>query len=283
MIIKGTEVYKETVKVILPPSIKKRGIICAGVDVGSQSTDVALVNDEGEVLSYSIKLTGYNGEKTARESLNECLEKARIKFEEIASIVSTGYGRNRVSFANEQVTEITCHARGALSFFPNTRSVIDIGGQDSKAIRLDHNGKVIDFAMNDKCAAGTGRFLENMARVLELDIEEMVNLGLKSKSEIKISSLCTVFAESEVISLIHQGKAIEDIINGLFKAIASRVAPLLKRLGVVEEVTMTGGVAKNKGVVQAMERELGKKINIPPEPQIIGAIGAAIVAMTKIA
>lgn len=270
-------------KVQLPPEIcRGKGTICAGIDVGSQSTDAVLIGDSGQIYSYSIRDTSYDVTKSARLVYEECLEKAGIKKEDVAMVISTGYGRERVDFADERITEITCHARGAKALFSETRSIIDIGGQDSKAIRINDDGRIIDFTMNDKCAAGTGRFLENMARVLDLSIQDMVKMGLSAGEEVKISSMCTVFAESEVISLIHQGKTREAIIKGLFRAIAARVSPMMKRLGLVDEVTMTGGVAKNKGVVEAMKEEIGKKINVPEEPQIVGALGASIIALSKV-
>ena len=176
------------------------------------------------------------------------------------------------------ITEITCHARGAFFVHPETRTVIDIGGQDSKVIRLDGQGRNVDFQMNDKCAAGTGRFLEVMAHALEVKLEDLGGLSLSAPRTIQISSMCTVFAESEVVSLIAENQPKEVIIRGLHDAIADRILGLVRRVGVEEKVTLTGGVAKNEGVVRALEERLAVKLFVPPEPQIIGALGAALLA-----
>jgi len=192
--------------------------------------------------------------------------------------VSTGYGRNSVDFADKAITEITCHAAGAYFQDPAVRSVIDIGGQDSKAISMDDAGRVNDFVMNDKCAAGTGRFLEVMARALEVDLDAFGEMSLKADTPAAISSLCTVFAESEVISLIARGEKRENIIAGIHESIGSRVLAMAKRVGVTEPVMMTGGVAKNIGVVKALENRAGVSIKVSPNAQINGAIGAALLA-----
>lgn len=250
-----------------------------GLDIGATASKAVVVNENGEIVSWAVVPTGYDSEKVARKLFERVLEKAGLTSSQIERTVSTGYGRMRVNWAEKNVTEITCHAKGAYHIFPETRTIIDIGGQDSKAIKIDANGKVIDFAMNDKCAAGTGRFLENMARVLELSLEQMTELAFKAKESLEISSICTVFAESEVVSLIHQGKDRNSIIKGLFDAIVSRVIPLASRIGIEREVTLTGGVAMNRGVVDAVKRALGFDVNLPENPQIVGAFGAAIVAL----
>ncbi|MCU0845994.1 MAG: acyl-CoA dehydratase activase, partial [Spirochaetes bacterium] len=197
---------------------------------------------------------------------------------EVDRIVATGYGRNSVSFADSSITEITCHAAGAHYLNPRIRSIIDIGGQDSKTISVDDAGRVKDFAMNDKCAAGTGRFLEVMARALEVDLDEFGTLSLRSVNPSKISSLCTVFAESEVISLISKGEIRDNIIAGIHESIAARVVAMAKRVGVVPPIMMTGGVAKNRGVVDALEKKLGSPIEVSASAQENGAIGAAVLA-----
>jgi predicted CoA-substrate-specific enzyme activase len=191
-------------------------------------------------------------------------------------IVSTGYGRVSIPFADKSVTEISCHAKGARYFCPHVRTILDIGGQDSKAIRLSETGEVEDFVMNDKCAAGTGRFLEAMARTLELDISELGPVSLKSQETVEISSMCTVFAESEVISLIAQNKEKADIAKGVHRAIAGKACSLLSRVGGEPTYMMTGGVAKNQGVVQAVEEKLGAKLFLCKDPEIVGAVGAAL-------
>ena len=198
--------------------------------------------------------------------------------EQIRSTITTGYGRAGIAFRERDVTEITCHAKGAHFLDAGVRTVIDIGGQDSKIIRLDEKGGVRDFAMNDKCAAGTGRFLEMMAHSLGLTLEEMSKMGLKSGEEITISSMCSVFAQSEVVSLIAAGKRPEDIVRGLDRSVAAKVTALAGRSGLEREWMMTGGVAKNPGVVAAIEERLGGKVVLPDEPEICGALGAALIA-----
>ncbi len=263
-------------------------MITAGIDIGSVSTEVVLAGEENEILSYVVLPSQIDVEKTANEALDVALEKASLTRENIDYTVATGYGRNNVPFADKSVTEITCHAQGAHHFFPNTRTIIDIGGQDSKAIaimtRKNNKTKVVDFMMNDKCAAGTGRFLEVMAGVLDVDINDMGALSQKSSQETSISSMCTVFAESEVISLIHQKLPKEDIISGLHSAIARKVLSLVQRVPIEEEITLTGGVMKNIGVCEKLMEELApKKVNLPDEPQIAGALGAAIIAKKHVA
>jgi predicted CoA-substrate-specific enzyme activase len=230
----------------------------AGIDIGSVSTEVVILGDES-IRGFSVLDSQVDIEKTAEEALHIALDTAQLSRKDIAYAVATGYGRNNVPYANKQVTEITCHAVGAHYLFPNTRTIIDIGGQDSKAIALVADGpggpRVVDFCMNDKCAAGTGRFLEVMARVLDVDIRDLGPLSQKSTREIHISSMCTVFAESEIISLIHQKYAKEDIIGGLHTAIARKVLSLVQRLDIREDVTLTGGVMKNHGVVEKLQQE----------------------------
>jgi predicted CoA-substrate-specific enzyme activase len=197
---------------------------------------------------------------------------------DLDGIVATGYGRTAVGFADKQVTEITCHARGVCHMIPDVRTVIDIGGQDSKAMRLDEEGRVADFVMNDKCAAGTGRFLEVMARALEVPLDDLGFLALASLNPCPISSLCTVFAESEVVFLRGEGRAREDIAAGIHGAIASRVAAMLSQMGLEETVALTGGVARNSGVVRALCDELQLAVRVPERPQLTGALGAALIA-----
>ncbi len=248
-----------------------------GIDVGSVSAE-ALILKDGKILAYSILETGANSRKAAERALEEALKKAGISRAEVGPIVATGYGRISVDFASRQVTEISCYARGINFLYPEVRMVIDIGGQDSKAILVGKNGRVLDFVMNDKCAAGTGRFLEVMAKAMEVNVKELGEISLRSRNPAEISSTCTVFAESEVVSLIAKGVPVEDIAAGIHKAIARRVGAMAKRIGVVPPVAFAGGVAKNLGVVKALEEELGVKLIVPEEPQIIGALGAALLA-----
>ena len=252
-------------------------MIFAGIDIGSISTETVILQDN-QILSSSILPTGAKSRMAAERSLASALEQIGLGQGELAAIVTTGYGRASYPSATKRITEITCHARGAFFVYPETRTVIDIGGQDSKVIRLDEKGRNVDFQMNDKCAAGTGRFLEVMAHALEVKLEELGKLSRSAQRTIKISSMCTVFAESEVVSLIADNQPQEVIIRGLHDAIADRVLSMVRRVGVEEKVTLTGGVAKNEGVVLALEERLGVKVFVPPEPQIIGALGAALLA-----
>ena len=252
-------------------------MITVGIDVGSITTKAAIVAD-GELRLSKICSTGYDAKKAAKMVFDQILESLKIKQSDIQGVVSTGYGRNSVSFANKAITEITCHAAGAYYIDPDVRSVIDIGGQDSKVILLNDNGRVLDFAMNDKCAAGTGRFLEVMARALEVELEHFGKMSLNAQSPSSISSLCTVFAESEVISLIAKGEKRENIVAGIHDAIGARVASMAKRVKIVSPVMMSGGVAKNMGLVKALEKRLKQEILIAESAQVVGAIGAALLA-----
>lgn len=249
--------------------------------MGALTTKIVLLTERKEMLGYSILPNGANVKKLAQVVFDQALEHAHLSRNDITYIVSTGYGRRIVPFANSEVTEITCHGKGAYWFCPEVRTVIDIGGQDSKAIRVDSKGLVTNFAMNDKCAAGSGRFLEVMAHALEVKLEDMGELSLQAKKALNISSTCTVFAESEVISLLTEGHSVKDILAGLHLSISKRVVGLVERVGIAERVAMTGGVAKNIGVVKAIESLLGITLIIPEEPQIVGALGAALVAAEK--
>ena len=253
-------------------------MITAGIDIGSITTKAAVMAD-GKLLGTRVIFTGYNSEAAGRRVFEELLDELRLDPSAVRKIISTGYGRNSVTFVNKSMTEIICHGAGAHYLNPGVRSIIDIGGQDSKVIVIDEKGKVKNFAMNDKCAAGTGRFLEVMARALEVDLDGFGAISLKAGSPSKISSLCTVFAESEVISLISKGERRENIIAGIHESIAARVAAMANRVGIVPPVVMTGGVAKNRGVVKAMEKKLGVSIDVSPYAQVNGAIGAAVLAM----
>jgi predicted CoA-substrate-specific enzyme activase len=252
-------------------------MITVGIDVGSITAKAALIKD-GKLLGESVIPTGYNAERAGQKVFEEIISNLRIDPGSIQNIIATGYGRNSVTFADRAVTEITCHAAGAHFVNPSVRSIIDIGGQDSKAIVIDENGKVIDFAMNDKCAAGTGRFLEVMARALEVDLNEFGSFSRRAVQPATISSLCTVFAESEVISLIANGEKRENIIAGIHKSISARVMAMAGRIGLTAPIMMTGGVAKNSGVVRALEEKCSSVIEVSSKAQVIGAIGAALIA-----
>jgi predicted CoA-substrate-specific enzyme activase len=254
-------------------------MVTAGVDIGSRTTKAVIVDGQDKVLADAIDLTGIRPATTGQAVLRQACEKVSISREDIRRIVVTGYGRVSADFADKTITEITCHAKGVHFLAPSVNTVIDIGGQDSKVIKLDEMGKVADFAMNDRCAAGTGKFLELTARALETDLENFGALYEKSKKPCSISSVCTVFAESEVISLLAEGNALEDIVSGLHQAIAKRVGNMALRLGVEEDVAFTGGVAKNTGVVGALEEELMVEFHpLSYSPQLAGALGAAMLA-----
>ena len=255
-----------------------------GVDLGSLSCDAVLMDHDGTILAASVVPTGARNREAIARATQEVLDIARISENEIKAIVSTGYGRDRVEGRLAAVTEITCHARGAVALLPGTQVLIDIGGQDSKAIRLDGEGRVLDFAMNDKCAAGTGRFLEAMARALQVDIEELCELDRGASKNLTLSSMCTVFAESEVVSLIAEGVEVKEIVAGLNRAIASRITALVKRVApdvAGLKVAMSGGVARNHGVVRALSSALNTKVSVPQQPDTVGALGAALVARER--
>ncbi len=246
----------------------------AGVDIGSTMTKVVIVSDKLE--ASLIGPTGPEHRKLANKVMEEALKEANLEFNNIAYIVATGYGRINVPFADKQVTEITCHAKGLHSLLPTVRTVIDIGGQDSKGIKIKE-GKVIDFVMNDKCAAGTGRFLEVIADALGVPLKNLGELSLQAKNTIAISNTCTVFAEHEIISQLAAGAQINDLIAGIHDAVATRVFSMVKKLKVDKDVAVTGGGAKNIGIVKALENKFGFPLLVPPEPLITGALGAALV------
>ena len=252
-----------------------------GLDIGSLVTKIVLVDKNKQMLDWRQNRSTYDFKKVGRDLFKDILTKNNLSRSDVF-IMSTGYGRNTIEFADDRITEISAHARGAQYFYPEARSVIDIGGQDSKAILISRkNGNVIDFQMNDKCAAGTGRFLEVMSNALEIPIDNMGMLALESHKPASISSTCTVFAESEVISLFAQGSLKKDIAAGIHKSIAKRVASMAKRIGVESLLVFTGGVARNVAVKKYLEKELGFEIVRPEYPQLAGAIGAALIAMEK--
>ncbi len=246
----------------------------AGVDIGSTMTKIVILGDGFDVSL--IGPTGPEHRKLANKVMGEALQKAALRFEDLTYIVATGYGRLNVPFADKQVTEITCHAKGLYSILPTVRTVIDIGGQDSKGIKIQA-GKVVDFVMNDKCAAGTGRFLEVIADALGVPLGKLGDLSLKSENAAAISNTCTVFAEHEVISQLAAGISINDLIAGVHDAIAARAFSLTNKLKVERDVAVTGGGAKNIGLVRALENRFGFPLLVPPEPLITGALGAAII------
>ncbi|MDH7601892.1 MAG: acyl-CoA dehydratase activase [Armatimonadota bacterium] len=253
--------------------------IVVGIDIGSLSTDVVVLRCK-DVLSYSIVPTLASSKDAAERGYREALEKANLSPEDISRVVATGYGRHSTALAHKAVTEITCHALGARHLYPEARTVIDIGGQDSKVIKLAPDGRVEDFVMNDKCAAGTGRFLEVMARSLDVPLESLGELSARAVRDVRITATCTVFAESEVVALVARGVPKEEIVRGLHRAIAERIAGMVLRLRAQPPFVMTGGVAKNTGVVAALREVLSSDVLVPSEPQIVGALGAALVAQS---
>jgi predicted CoA-substrate-specific enzyme activase len=252
----------------------------AGVDVGAATAKAVILNDQA-IIGFAVIPTGYDVTAAAGEVAGKALDKAGVTMEDLTYVISTGYGRNAVEFSNKAVTEIICHAKGVHWTIPQAATVIDIGGQDSKVIGIGKDGIVSNFVMNDKCAAGTGRFLEVMAGILNVDINEMGPISMKGLEPCAISSTCTVFAESEMVTLRAQGCTRENIISGIHKAMSHRVAIMGKSVGFQNEVVFTGGVAKNIGIQKALEKEITCEIKIPEEPQIMGALGAALMARAE--
>lgn len=251
----------------------------AGIDSGSTSTDVVILDGDKNIVATLIASTGAGASASADAALDEACKIAGITRADIVELVTTGYGRAVIEAGDKSVTEITCHAKGVHFIDPSIRTIIDIGGQDSKAISLDEDGNVVNFTMNDKCAAGTGRFLDMMARTMEMDLTRMSERGLSYKEDITISSMCSVFAESEVVSLIAQNKAVDDIVHGLNKAVAVKTKALVRRVNGVAPFMMTGGVSRNRGLVKTLEEKLEAPIEISEYAQLCGALGAALLAM----
>ena len=269
---------EQTLRKGTPKNMNGKGLY-AGIDSGSTSTDVVIIDKDRNIIAQAILPTGAGAAAGADRALDEALKQAGLSRDDITATVTTGYGRTAIKLGDQSITEITCHAKGAYFLDPSVRTIIDIGGQDSKVIRLDENGNVTNFVMNDKCAAGTGRFLELMARTLELSLDEMSRLGLEWKEDVTISSMCTVFAESEVVSLIAENRTAADIIHGLNRSVATKTCALCRRVGGEENYMMTGGVSKNKGVVTEIEKILGVKLHISDKAQLNGALGAALFAL----
>lgn len=272
------EAFFESMNIDKGNNMNKNTGYTAGIDSGSTSTNAVILDKNKNIVSFSVVKTGVKVSESADNALNDALKKAGITLNDVSNIVTTGYGRTKIESRNKDVTEITCHAKGAYYLNNKVRTVIDIGGQDSKVIHMDGNGNVTDFVMNDKCAAGTGKFLEMMAQSLGLDMDNMSKKGLEWKENIVISSMCSVFAQSEVVSLIASDKKLEDIVHGLNRSVAAKVLAMGGKDKMKSEFMMTGGVAKNEGVVKEIETLIGEKINIPDEPEILGALGAALIA-----
>ena len=254
-----------------------------GCDVGSTYTKAVILDETGKMAANTTLRSKINSEVSAKLAMDEVLHQVGLgSSQELGYLIGTGYGRNKVPFADENVSEISCHAMGVHVTDPNVKAIIDIGGQDVKGISVDTDGTVKNFAMNDKCAAGTGRFYEAMARSFEMSLPEFSNLSLKAKNVIPITAQCTVFAESEVISLVGEGKPMDEIAAGIELSVAKRCFVMAKKAGAVDKITLTGGCAKNEGLKQAIQKVLKLKvIDLPVDPQLIGAIGAAEFARQK--
>jgi predicted CoA-substrate-specific enzyme activase len=250
--------------------------------VGSTQTKAVLIDEDRRIVARALTMTGANVVRAAEGAFQEALRAGDVREEEVEYIVGTGYGRYKVTFGNTQVTEISCHGRGAVHMFPATRTVVDMGGQDTKAIRVSAVGEIVDFCMNDKCAAGTGRFLGAASSALDIPLDQLGPTALRGEKPVKISTTCTVFAESEVLSWLGKGKKIEDILLGVHQSIAGRSTGLLRRVGIEEEITFTGGVARNVAMIEALQHSLGHAVNVSEDSHYMGALGAALFALDHI-
>ncbi len=249
----------------------------AGVDMGAQAVKVVILSD-GNVLGRSMVPTGFEPLEAARKALDEAIKEAGISREDIDRIVSTGAGRKAVTFADNNITEVTADAKGTIWLQPSVRTIVDIGAEEARGISCDSAGKVLDFAKNDKCAAGSGAFVESMARALEINVPEMIELSLKSTQDAPINATCAVFAESEVVSLIHSKIEKTDIAHAVHDAIASRVSSMVRRIPIENDVALVGGIANNAAIVDVMKKHLGVDIVVPENPQFVSALGAALSA-----
>ncbi len=256
-------------------------MIVAGIDIGSRAAKTVILKDS-QILSATIRDTGPESVKTSYMAINATLEGTGLKLEDIEYIVATGYGRVLVPFARENISEISCHARGINYFYPSVTTILDMGGQDCKAIRCDAEGHVTNFVMNDKCAGGTGRFLEMIADVLGAKLTEIGDLALQSKESIPFNTICAVFAKTEAITSLRHGASRSDILAGLNDAIAVRCLNLLKKVGIEKDFTITGGIAKNKGMVAKIKDKVGLEPMLAKDPQLIGALGAALFAQERL-
>jgi predicted CoA-substrate-specific enzyme activase len=252
-------------------------MITAGIDMGAQVVKVVILSD-GKVLAQSMAYTGFEPLEAAQKALDEAIKQAKISRDDIKTIVSTGAGRKAVTFADSNITEVTADAKGTTWLQPSVRTIVDIGAEEARGISCDAQGKVLDFAKNDKCAAGSGAFVESMARALEIGVPEMIELSLKSTKEAPINATCAVFAESEVVSLIHAKIEKADIAHAIHDAIASRVASMVRRIPIEKDIALIGGVANNAAIVDVMKKHLGVDIVVPENPQFVSALGAALSA-----
>jgi len=273
-------------------------MLTMGIDIGSRSSKCVIL-DDGQLLTYGSIETGPNIVKTAQAVVDAAVNRRtskwgeyrmplpekkvdHLKIEDMAYIVSTGYGRAIVPFAHKNITEISCHCRGAQWFVPGVSSILDVGGQDTKGIRVGANGEVADFAMNDKCAAGTGRFMEIVAEALHVPLSEIGPLALKSTKVLPFSTTCAAFGRGAAVTMMKEGERKEDILGGLHEAIATRVTALVKKVGIADKFAITGGIGRNVGLVSKIEQKIGGlKVTLPQEPMIVGALGAALFALDR--
>lgn len=256
-------------------------MLVAGVDVGSTQTKAVILNENAEIVARGIINTGANVVKAAEKVFQLARQQAKVEEWDVTYTVGTGYGRYKVTFGDAQITEISCHARGAVHIFPKTQTILDIGGQDTKGIHINEKGEVIDFCMNDKCAAGTGRFLEASGEVMGISLDDLGDVALRSTNPLRITNVCTVFVETEIMNHLSRGESAENILAGVHQSIAGRSVSLLRRVGLEPEITFTGGVSRNKGMVRALEEKLGMKINVSADSHYVGAIGAALFALDR--
>ena len=254
----------------------------AGVDVGSTQTKAIIVDEQKRIVARSLTDTGAYLVRAAQRAFQTAIDEAGLAKGDVEQVIGTGYGRFKVEFGDAQVTEISCHAKGAWALIPATRTVIDIGGQDTKAIKVSDRGEVLDFAMNDKCAAGSGRFLTNSAEAVGLQVSEMGERSMSAKQPVRLSTVCTIFVESDILTYLAQGKRVDDILAGVHGSIAARTVALVRRVGAESEITFTGGVSRNVGIVKAVEEKLGMHVNVSPDSHYTGALGAAIFAMERV-
>ena len=253
-------------------------MMVAGVDAGAWTTKAVLLGG-GKLLSRGLALTGFDQKAAAQQALEEALKSAGIPLGKIERVIATGVGKKAVPATLKQVTEVAADAKGVSSLFPNARTIVDVGAEEARAIKCDQTGRVVDFAMNEKCAAGVGAYVETMARALELTPEQMGSLSLQSSKTIPLNSQCVVFAESEVVSLMHAKTEKEDIARAVHDAVASRVGCLVRSIGIEEQVVFVGGLARNTGLVDSMKRSLGVDLVVPENPEFVGALGAALIAL----
>lgn len=255
-------------------------MITAGIDCGAKNTKVIILKD-GEILTKSSILTGFNQKETTQKVLNQALEEAGLSISDVEYLIATGTGKNEID-ASSTVSEIRADAKGANSFFSSARTVIDVGAEEGRAIKINDEGKAVDFAINEKCAAGAGTFIETMARTLEVKVEDMGPLSLESQKAVPMNAQCAVFAESEVVSLIHNKQSKEDIARAVHNAIADRIASMVRKIGIEKDVVLAGGVAKNIGFIDSLNKNLGLNLLIPKDPEFIGALGAALIAVERV-